>query len=186
MMLPQVTPIPSDPVNDKNVANAAALANFASAANVQTAFAGKSFTKADLIAKFGDQTLSTGAKVSDVVAALPSTAQFAKVDDLVTAVGEQSAQTLKQQVGVPEALAQSLNLHTTAAATGDASVDALTSLPEPQRTALKSAGISTVRQLAGADPTMISTAFSKAGVATATAGEIAAARQTAHVITLLR
>jgi hypothetical protein len=186
MMLPQVQPIAGDPVNDKSVIDAAALASFASSAAVQGAFAGKSFSKADVIAKFGDQVLSSGAKVSDVVAAMPSTAQFAKVDDLVTAVGEQSALTLKQQVGVPEALAQSLNLHTSSLTTGEASVDALSTLQAPQRDALKAAGVTTVAQLAAADNATIAQAFTKAGITNVAAGDVASVKQTAHIITLMR
>lgn len=185
MLLPQVQPIPGDPTVDRHVQDASAFANFASSNEVQNAFGGHAFSKADVIAKFGDQTLSTGAKVADVVSSLPSTAQFGKVDDVVSAVGEQSALTLKQQVGVPEALAQSLNLTASATSFGGASVDALSTLAEPQRAALKAAGVTTVAQLAATDNATISQAFTRAGITNVGVGDVAAVKQTAHIINLM-
>jgi len=186
MILPGVMPLPSDPSVDPGVKNVGALSSFTSSADVQGAFGGKAFTIADFSAKYGNTILSNGAKVSDVVSTLPSTSQFASVNDMMTALGEQQATLLRSQVGVPEALAQSLNIRTIGTAFANADVGAVSSLTDQQKAALKAAGITNVGQLASADPRAVSDAFTKAGITNVAAGDIASLQSTAKIITRVR
>jgi len=186
LLLPAVTPAAVDPSTDPHVQNASALSKFASDASVQSAFAGKPFSVTDFVAKYGTQVLPTGAKISDVVASLPTTAQFANVNDFVTAVGEQQAATLRSTAGVPEVLANTLQLNVSGAAFATASVDSISTLSAAQKVALKTAGIASVGDLAGADPAKVADAYTKAGLAGITAGDIAASKTTAGIIAKIR
>jgi len=188
MVLPTIGQPAGDPSTDPGVKNASALAGFASGGDVQNAFAGKAFSPADFVTKFGSTTLSTGAKISDVIANLPSTAQFASVNDLVAAVGEQQSRSLTMVPGVPSVFAPAVAAAAAQpapapAAPGDASINTVSSIPADQRAALSAQGINTVAQLATADPNTVSMAFTKAGITNVDLADIVAHQQTAKIIT---
>lgn len=186
MILPAVTPLAGDPASDPGVRNAAGLASYVTGTDVQAAFGQGPVTAAKLSEKFGKVVLPTGATVSDVVATLPSTAQFANLNDLVTAVGEQQSKAFRSNSGVPEVIAQSLNLTVAGTPFSQAAVDSVSTLSDTQKSALKAAGISTVGALAAADPATIAAAYTKAGVIGVSSGDIAASRATAGIISGIR
>ncbi len=189
MVLPTVGQPVGDPSSDPGVKNASALAGFASSTDVQGAFASKPFSPADFVAKFGQTTLPTGATVASVVASLPSTAQFASVNDLVTAVGEQQSRALAAVPGVPEVFAPSVVAATAAAATaqptatpGSASITTVSTIPADQQAALTKAGITTVAQLATTDAATVTKALQAGGVTNVSASDIASSQATAKIL----
>jgi hypothetical protein len=186
MILPAITPLTGDPAANLNVRTASSLAAFATDAAVQNAFAAKPFSAVDFTKRFGAVTLPTGVNVADVVSTLPSTARFNSVNDLVTAVGEQQAASFRAQSGVPEVLANALKLQTQGAPLGTASVDTLSTLSDQQKNALKTAGIMTIGALASADTVAIGSAFTKAGITQVAAGDLAATKATAQIISTIR
>lgn len=188
MVLPTIGQPAGDPSTDPGVKNASALAGFASGADVQNAFAGKTFNRSDFVTKFGATTLPTGAKISDVIADLPSTAQFSSVNDLVAAVGEQQSRSLTIVPGVPSVFAPAVVAAAAqpapaAAAPGDASINTVSSIPAEQRAALAAQGINTVAQLATADPKTVTKAFTAAGIQNVELSDIVAHQQTAKIMT---
>jgi predicted flap endonuclease-1-like 5' DNA nuclease len=191
MVLPTVGQAAGDPSTDPGVKNASALAGFASSSDVQGAFANKAFSPSDFVTKFGQTTLSTGVKVADVVANLPSTAQFASVNDLVSAVGEQQSRTLAAVPGVPAVFAPSVVASQAAAAgaaqpapaPGSAPITSVTSIPADQRAALAQGGITTVAQLANADQTTVSKALQTGGLKNVATSDIATSLATAKILT---
>ncbi|QVN21771.1 hypothetical protein [Burkholderia pyrrocinia] len=184
IMLPNVTPTPSNPASDPRVSGTASLAKFmTSNPQLLQQFGGKPITKADLIKNYGTQTLDNGMSVADAVSILPDTASYATPDVLVSDLAERQAGAIRSSGG-SDVVNAALGVQGAPGAASGAAIANLPGLSSSAAAALSKSGITTVGQLAAANPTDITKALSTGGVAM-NSGDVAATSALAKTLTHL-
>lgn len=184
IMLPNVTPTPSNPASDPRVSGTASLAKFMTS-NPQflQQFGGKTLTKADLIKNYGTQTLDNGMSVADAVSILPDAASYGTPDALVSDLAERQAGAIRS-AGGSEVVHAALGVQGAPGAASGAAIASLPGLSSSAAAALSKSGITTVGQLAAANSTDINKALSTGGVAM-NLGDVAATSALAKTLTHL-
>lgn len=184
IMLPNVTPTPSNPASDPRVSGTASLAKFMTS-NPQflQQFGGKTVSKADLVKNYGTQTLDNGMTVADAVSILPDTASYPNSDALVSDLAERQAGAIRSSGG-SDVVNAALGVQGAAGAASSAPVTNLPGLSSSAAAALNKGGITTIGQLAAANPTDVNKALSTGGVAM-NSGDVAATSALAKTLTHL-
>ncbi|NVB84561.1 MAG: hypothetical protein HOV81_39665 [Kofleriaceae bacterium] len=184
MVLPAVKDLAGDPLKDPRVTKAGDLTRvFTLNDAIRTNFANREVTRDELVDKFGTVATGDGRTVRDLVEILPTGAKYATLDALVDDVAEREAAVLRTSDLTGVALAAAFGTTTT----GDVSavpVERLESVPASVRAALSTSGISTIANLASADPAKISETLERAGVSATrseVAGWVGAARTLRHL-----
>jgi hypothetical protein len=141
-------------------------------------------TKQDLVTKFGNVTLSNGQTVEQALAVLPQSAQYPSSDALLTDLAQRVAGALQSTSGIPQQLAVAVNASQGTTSLSAVDISGLKTLSPDAAAALRSAGITTIGQVAATPPDKLSSVFAQRNVALS-AGEIAATRGMAQTLSNL-
>jgi hypothetical protein len=182
ILLPAVTPPPTNVLADPRVQRATMLSTFLTdhPEAAQTLGPGP-FTTQDVISKLGTQVIGGTTTIADAVAIVPPGTTFNSVNDVVNAVSTGEAAALRTTSGTPEAVASTFGVGTDVQSVAAAPVDRFDALPQGAAGALKNAGIDTMDKLAAADPGTVATALQHAGVASS-AGQVAGWKTAAQTL----
>jgi hypothetical protein len=181
IVLPSVTPTPSNPSADPRISATTGLAKFmATDPQFLDKFGGKPVTKADLVKNFGTQSLDNGMSVADAVTILPDTASYANSDALVSDLAERQAGAIRS-AGAIDVIHASIGVQGPAGAAASASVANLPGVSSETAAALSKSGIKTVKDLAATNSADVAKALKTGGITTS-AGDIASVK--AMAITL--
>ncbi|MFX1766762.1 hypothetical protein PWP93_30115 [Paraburkholderia sp. A1RI-2L] len=182
IMLPNVTPTPSNPASDPRVSGPASLAKFmASNPQFLQQFGGNTVSKADLVKNYGTQTLDNGMSVADAVSILPDTASYATPDALASDLVERQAGAIRS-TGGSAVVNAALGVQGATGAASSAPITNLPGLSSSAAAALNKGGITTIGQLAAANATDVTKALSTGGVAM-NSGDVAATSALAKTLT---
>ena len=183
-MLP-ATPQPAPDLRNPRFDSAGILqGKFLEQADIAQTFPDKVPVK-DLVEKFGDEVLSDGRTVRDVVNILPSDFVAANLGDLVDQVAEREAGAIRTEVGATNAITSNLGISFGNEAVATAPVANATFVPQDASTVLNNAGVSTIAELANADPVKVQKQLATAGVAV-TPATVAGWQGIAKTLTKLR
>jgi hypothetical protein len=174
MLLPAVQSIGVDVITSNRVRRASTLARFIEEnPAVRTTFANQAINKKVFVEKFGNEVVSEGQSVRELVDILPDALKFASVDKMVEAVAEREASALRTSEGASAAIAAVFGLDTDVAIGANARVQQMNAIPNKVRGVLIRNGVDTVEKLAAADPGKIASMIKDENIA-ATAGDLAA------------
>jgi len=183
-MLP-ATPQPAPDIRNPRLNSAGVLkGKFLEQLAIEQTFPDKVPVK-DLVEKFGDEVLSDGRTVRDVVNILPSDFVAANLGDLVDQVAEREAGAIRTEVGAMNAITSNLGIAFEKEAVATAPVANATFVPQDVGAVLNNAGVSTIEKLAGADPVAVQKELAKAGL-TVTPAVVAGWQGIAKTLTKLR
>jgi hypothetical protein len=185
MILPAVKDLAGDPLKDPRITKAGDLTRaFASNEAIRTHFANREITRAEMVERFGTVETGDGRTLRDLVEILPLDAKFTTLDAMVEEVAVREAAALRTSDLAGVALSAAFGATGTVGAVAEVPVERLESVPAGARSALLSAGVRTVAELAAADPATISAALEREGVGASrgdVAGWIGAARTLRHL-----
>lgn len=134
-------------------------------------------TKTDLIERFGNLSLSNGVTLRKAVDVLPDDAAYPNADAMLKDLSDRTANVIEATEGASIQLANNVNVPAAAGTLGGADVASLPDIPTEAATKLKDAGISTIGQLAAAEPAKIADVLSNIALSE---GKVAALRGTAR------
>ncbi|MDA0160865.1 hypothetical protein OM076_11365 [Solirubrobacter ginsenosidimutans] len=137
----------------------------------------------DLVKEFGDEILTDGRSVRDVVNVLPAGSKYKNLDALVEDVSEREASQVRTSVGADVAVTAALGIDSGVTEIGTADVNRLESIPTRARAALIRGGVTDLQTLANTPSDKVSEILKTEGVS-ASAGD--AASWTRYAGTLMR
>ncbi|MEV0154963.1 hypothetical protein AB0H57_14620 [Micromonospora sp. NPDC050686] len=137
----------------------------------------------EFVRVFGDEVLTDGRTVRDVLRTLPADGVYDNLDRMVVELGEREAAMVRTTTGAPAAVAAALGVDTALQSVSDGDVATLTAVPTRARQALVKAGINTIGALAKT-PSEKLVSIMKENQVGATMGD--AAEWTAYAQTLTR
>jgi hypothetical protein len=162
VLLPAVTGVVGDPVENQRIKRVADMAAFATADPVKKFFTDHPTPSMDdFVREFGNQQLDSGMTVRDAVAILPGDARFDTADAMVEALSEREAAALRTSP-VESAIAGLIGGPELKPA--ETPIGQLSTIPSDGLSALKAAGVNTIGDLTAQDPTALTKTLRDKGV----------------------
>jgi hypothetical protein len=165
MMVPAIEQIKVNPGADPRIMRAAKLGRFMEEdPRVRERFP-QEVTKAEFLKTFGRRELDDGQLVRDVVRILPDDTRFASLDAMLDDVAMREAAALRTSDTGDASLVGAFGLDVDVKSVSDAPIERYAAIPPAARTALVTAGIRTMGELAKADPATLAKVFQREAVA---------------------
>jgi hypothetical protein len=164
-MLPAIEQITVHPAADPRIQRAAKLGRFIEEdARVREAFPG-GLTKDAFLERFGREELADGRRVRQLVDVLPPGAEYGSVDAMLDDVATREAAALRTSDTGDASIVAAFGVGVDVGNVADAPVERFATIPEAARTALVTAGITTMGELAKAEPRRVAVLLEREGVA---------------------
>lgn len=165
MMLPAIEQIKVFPGADPRIQRTATLSRFvAEDPRVRERFK-ESFTLDEFIDVFGREEAANGMLVRELVGIVPSQSSFRSLDEMLDDVARREAAALRTSDTGLTAIINAFGLDVDVKTVQEAPVERFVTMPAAARTALVSAGIRTVGDLASTSPEQLVEVFQQQGVA---------------------
>ena len=182
-MLPAAVSIGVDVTSDDRVKRIGGLArHIEENPKIRTKLEGQPFTKEKFADEFGDEVMSDGRLVKDVLKIFPDKTSFDSLDAFILEFAEREAAALRTAEGTDAAVASAFGVETSIEKVRTAPVEKLRNIPPAARVALSKAGFSDVEKLAAAAPKDIMKVMKREGVSGVTVGDAAEWTATAKVL----
>lgn len=165
LILPMPEEVEGGPLVNPRVQRTKAIGQFVATDEVVKYFESetKPVTRNEFLKRFGDRELEGGLTVAGVFEILPATTRFSNADEVAERVAEREGRALRSSGVEDEALAATFRLQP-GQKLRDAPVDRFETVPSDARAVLTQAGVSTMGELAKADPQVLASRLRKQGV----------------------